>query len=136
MFLFFLSLLLTLATAPSASNFGGAALDKRNEETKVKVSYGAAVVSEGLEIEFVSVPDDSRCPKGVTCIWSGNAKVALAVKEQGEKSATVELNTDVEPKVASYRGYEIGLLDLSPYPAANQSIEKSCYVATLSVRKR
>ena len=32
-----------------------------------------------LQIRFIGVPEDSRCPLDVECVWAGNAKIVLGV---------------------------------------------------------
>src|SRR5262245_25820104 len=43
------------------------------QEFELKVNQEALIVGEGLAVSFDSVLEDSRCPEGVDCIWSGNA---------------------------------------------------------------
>ncbi|WP_116107287.1 hypothetical protein [Lewinella sp. IMCC34191] len=64
---------------------------------------------------FVSVLEDSRCPRGVQCIQAGRAVVAVRVMRGGqwqEESVTIDGNaipTDAGP---------LQLLRLDPYPDA------------------
>jgi hypothetical protein len=44
--------------------------------TRVAVRLGeTAVTSEGVQIQFEKIVDDSRCPNGVNCFWPGEAKI-------------------------------------------------------------
>ena len=108
---------------------------KLGEEFKLGVGKSAAVKGEGLEIEFVSVVEDSRCPQGVDCIWEGNAKVRLRLKRRGRPPAEIELNTNVEPRHAAALGYDVRLTNLSPYPKGSEAVDKKSYVAALKVHK-
>lgn len=114
---------------------GGRREVKLGEEFKLGIGKSAAVKGEGLEIEFVSVAEDSRCPQGVDCIWEGNAKLRLRLKRARRPAAEIELNTNIEPQRCAALGYEIRLTNLSPYPKANQPVDKKSYVASLEVRK-
>ena len=114
---------------------GGRREVKLGEEFKLGVGKSAAVKSEKLEIEFVAVAEDSRCPQGVDCIWEGNAKVRLRLKRKGGAPVEIELNTNVEPQRAAAHGYEFRLTSLSPYPKANEPVDKKSYVVSLEVRK-
>ncbi|MGB3798545.1 MAG: hypothetical protein WA952_01950 [Lewinella sp.] len=64
---------------------------------------------------FVSVLEDSRCPRGVQCIQAGRAVVAVRVLRGGkwqEESVTIDGNaipTDLGP---------LQLIRLDPYPDA------------------
>ena len=117
------------------SRTGGRTEVKLGEEFKLGISKSAAVKGEGLGIEFVSVVEDSRCPQGVDCIWAGNAKVRLRLKRGRGAAAEIELNTNTEPQRSAAHGYEVRLTSLSPYPKANEPVDKKSYVASLEVRK-
>ena len=121
-------------TASSALNSSaGVALDQQFE---LRVGQTATIAGEGLTVEFQAVPEDSRCPTGVQCVWAGNARVQV-VLAKGGKAAGVELNTNLEPKSADYLEYNIELVSLAPYPTAkNPSIPQSQYRATFVVRKQ
>jgi hypothetical protein len=43
------------------------------KEFTLKVGETGKAPREQLQVDFISVADDSRCPKGVTCVWAGNA---------------------------------------------------------------
>lgn len=124
-------LLLTFASITAQPGERGIVLD---QEFKLKIGESAKA-SEGLKIEFDSVTEDSRCPKGVTCVWAGNAKILLKVKKDAGKAADVELNTNINPKTSRYLEYELSLKELKPYPESNATIKSSDYEVTLTVRK-
>jgi hypothetical protein len=126
-----LSLIIAGAVSPPACD-GGASV---NKEFKLRFG-GDAAVGDGLKVKFSALVEDSRCPKGVDCIWEGNAKIKVELSGAGKESATFELNTNVEPKSASGAGYEISLLKLDPYPNADARPKEKDYVATLSVRRK
>lgn len=119
----------------ASSRSGGRREVKLGVEFKLGVGKSAAVKGEGLEIKFLSVAEDSRCPRGVDCIWEGNAKVRLRLKRARRPPAEIELNTNTEPQRSAAHGYEIRLTDLSPYPKANEPVDNKSYVASLEVRK-
>lgn len=126
-----LSLLLAAALQQSSCE-GDVPLDK-----EFKLRFGrTASVGPGLKVEFNSLVEDSRCPKGVNCVWEGNAKVGLKVSGAGKEAASLELNTNVEPRKGSLHGYEISLVRLEPYPKADARADKKEYVATLSVSRK
>ena len=106
------------------------------QEFKLRPGQRAILRVEGLTIEFGSVAEDSRCPIGVDCIWQGNAKVLLKMHRKGKDARTLELNTTLEPRSASFPGYVVEMVQLEPYPKANASTKKEDYVVTLIVRKQ
>lgn len=118
-----------------AHESGGAGEAAPGQEFKLKAGREARLKGAAVKVRFASVAEDSRCPRGVDCVWAGNARVALVV-EAGGRTANVELNTNVEPKSASAEGYELALTDLSPYPRADEKINPKDYTATLVVRRK
>lgn len=93
------------------------------------------VVARGgkLEVIFVSVSEDSRCPEGVECVWSGNAKIKIKLNKSKIKPATIELNTDAGSKSASYLNFEVRLISLTPRPKQNETISPRDYKARLVI---
>ncbi|HEX7335199.1 MAG TPA: hypothetical protein VF290_27105 [Pyrinomonadaceae bacterium] len=105
------------------------------QEFRLKIGESAKASSEGLQVEFDSVAEDSRCPKDVNCIWAGNAKILLKVRKDAAEAASVELNTNMTPKTSRYLEYELRLKDLKPYPESKAAIKSSEYEVTLTVHK-
>lgn len=123
----------TAATAQPVSSVKDATLD---HEFEIKIGQQVSIKNEGLKISFSYVAEDSRCPEGVQCIWAGNGKVVLRVSKARRRSATMRLNTNVDPKEAAYREYEVKLVSLNPYPKKDVPIKKKNYVATLVVSRK
>ena len=98
----------------------------------LRVGQEAAIGEIGVRIRFDGVRQDSRCPTGVQCVWSGDAEVALHITTVGG-STEVLLHTNVEPRRANAAGHLISLERLRPYPAEGSSIPAGEYVATLLV---
>jgi hypothetical protein len=100
----------------------------------IKVGQVASISSQQLSLTFLSVSQDSRCPKGVNCVWEGNGKVNIQLTSQGQTSDTIELNTATSlPSEATYLSYKISLLDLQPYPLEGSTIQQAEYRATVRV---
>ena len=106
------------------------------QEFDLNINQEAVVEGEGLAVAFESTLEDSRCPEGVDCIWSGNAKIRLRLGKQKQAPATVELNTNVGPKSSLYLNYEVKLLALKPRPKADKPVQPNEYKATLIVTKK
>ena len=140
----FLTLCLLAAMALSIAADG----QRRRTQKKIMsdknfaLSVGQEVSSADgkLKIKFVSVPEDSRCPKGVNCIWAGNARVVLQVGEATGKPSRVELNTNPREATDAAEGdyglYRIKLIGVAPYPVSGQTIAPKSYTATLVVSKK
>ncbi len=92
---------------------------------------------KGLQVEFMQLVGDSRCPKGVQCSWAGNAQAVFLVT--GNDSAqTLTLNThggEKYPKSGLANGYQFTLNKISPYPATNIKIDRTQIKAALSITK-
>ncbi|MCA1565030.1 MAG: hypothetical protein LC803_05240 [Acidobacteria bacterium] len=128
-------------TAPTAAG-GGRARKKIMLDKNFVLNVGQEVLTADgkLKIKFVSVPEDSRCPKGVNCIWAGNARVMLQVGKPTGTPVKLELNTN--PREATdgagggYGQYLIKLVEVAPYPVAEQTIKPQSYAVTLVVSKK
>ena len=100
----------------------------------LRVEVGGTVVVEdgALEITFTEVASDSRCPRGETCIWEGDAVVRLAVRS-GADNGALELHTSSRSaRAAGFAGWSIELVALEPEPVAGKPVPPA-HVATLRV---
>lgn len=104
-------------------------------EFTFKVGEQAVIKEARLKISFSAVVEDSRCPKGVDCIWAGNGKITLKVSAGGQKASSIELSTNLEPRELRFHGYNIKLVRLDPYPQKDVVIKRGSYTATLLVRR-
>jgi hypothetical protein len=102
------------------------------EEFTLKVGQQIRVRNTKLKLTFLSVPQDSRCPASVVCAWAGNAQLNLEVKKKKNVS-DISLNTLLDPKIVTYKGFKLRLVKLSPYPATPGAINPGDYEATLVI---
>jgi len=93
-------------------------------------------------IRFKAVISDSRCPKDVTCVWAGEAKVLIEIFEKGilinEKQVVINpYNIDEIPIQFSAGDviYSITALRLFPYPSATSFKDKMDYSLEMQVRE-
>lgn len=126
---FILALILTLA-------FGATfALEAQTvQKQKVQINKQKKFSRSNLTVKFVELVEDSRCPEGTNCIWAGNARIKIEVSK-GRNKKTFEVNTNLGPKGATYDGYQIELVALTPVPRENIRINKNGYVATFTVSR-
>jgi hypothetical protein len=106
------------------------------QEFELKINQEVTIEGEGLAVTFESVLEDSRCPEGVDCIWSGNAKIKIRSSKQKQTPATIELNTDAGPKSSSYLNYEIKLVGLKPSPKPNEAVRQQEYKVALIIARK
>ena len=109
---------------------------RSGQEFEIKIEQEAVIEGEDLAIKFDSVLEDSRCPEGAACVWSGNAKVRLKLSKQKKTPETLDLNTNMGQKSSSYSNYEIKLVSLKPHPKTDTTLQQNEYKATLVVTKK
>ena len=75
--------------------------------------------TEDINVKFVKVTEDSRCPKGMECIWAGIAAVELELSSKNIPAknmivASVDLSQRNLGKHINFNGYQITLQALYP----------------------
>lgn len=112
--------------------------DNKNEQNqvfKLRLNERSILGAEKIEIKFLAVLEDSRCPEGADCLWEGNGKARFEMKKSGGEAEFFELNTNLAPTFQKLWEYEIKLLNLEPKPQLGIEIKKANYAATLFVCK-
>jgi hypothetical protein len=109
---------------------------RSGQECELKIDQEVTIDGEDLAVVFESVTEDSRCPEGVDCVWSGNANIHVRTSKSKQASANIELNTDRGPKSSSYLNYEIRLVALKPNRKPDVAIRPEEYRATLIISKK
>lgn len=107
---------------------------KTDQTVAVKINGQKTAAASKLTIKFDSLIEDSRCAKGVQCVWAGNARIRIVVSKGG-KSETFDLNTNLNPRAVSFAGYEIKFTALTPYPGNNVRVDRNGFTATFSISK-
>ena len=94
--------------------FGTTAFSQPAQKISIRTGETKAVAGSKLNVKFLGVVEDSRCPKGTTCIWAGNAKVSIRVWKKNQKPVEFELNSTLDPQSVEVMGYKVALAGLSP----------------------
>ena len=115
--------------------FGISMQAQTNQRITVQINGQKAAVKNKLTIKFVSLIEDSRCPKGTQCIQAGTAKIQIKASGGREGEKMFELQTNPNANSVFYGGYEIKLIDVNPAPANNIRINRNGYTATFKIRK-
>ncbi|MDO8428905.1 MAG: hypothetical protein Q7S92_06880 [Candidatus Diapherotrites archaeon] len=95
-----------------------------------------AKFSDNLEIKLIEI-QDSRCPSKVTCVWQGEGKTILEIKQDAILVENITLTLDTNSSQTFTRKDKIGnqylisLISIEPYPIAGQ--ESSEKIAKLKV---
>lgn len=131
------SVLLGCSTALNLNFNENQAMARVGKEVLIKVGQQLKFEGTDLQVKFTGVPQDSRCPSNVNCVWAGNAEVVLEwVADKCPTSITLNTHgtgeTGNESKVG---GYRVKLIKLEPYPHSEKKISPSDYTATLLVTK-
>ncbi len=102
------------------------------ETTKAKIDE--KIFNKGVYITPKQVISDSRCPKDVQCIWAGELKVRVLLRNSGitnpvEKELDITMGTP-----AMFDGKTVTLSNAEPAPDSKVSIEPSDYIFEFQVK--
>ena len=75
------------------------------------------ITGENLEIEFVEVVEDSRCPKNVQCIWAGRVSCIIEITDNDSlyKMVLTEPGLSYQYVDETYKEYRLAF-HVEPYP--------------------
>ncbi len=108
------------------------------KKVSLKVGQTLSIQSEKLDIKFLGVISDSRCPKGVVCFWAGQAMVSINVVKSQQNLGDFQLIDTNDGRVSSVLVdiYKISLLKVEPYPKSGEElIDPKTYRITIKVDK-
>lgn len=129
--------------------------DQEPASSKYNIHTETLCIGDNLEfgdysIKFKEVISDSRCPRGVTCVWAGEVKVLVEFYEDGQfKGDKVITGTNMEigeNEIVSEAGIslaeffsdkDLGITKVvvSPYPGKNK-ISPEEYSVNLGVASK
>ena len=100
------------------------------EEKVLSLSEGqSASIANGGRVTFANVVNESRCPKGVTCVWAGTATVRFQLVPSAG-SSEIDVLTVLPGGVAKddvanllpvdTLGVRLTLAELLPYPESGK----------------
>jgi hypothetical protein len=90
----------------------------------------AVFPEQGLEVRFLGIVEDSRCPSDVTCVWAGEVKVHLAVSDR--EKTELEL---LEGQGITFGAHRYTVLEVRPQPQSERKIPPEAYRVTLRVER-
>ncbi len=106
-----------------------------NKQFTLSPGQSATITGEGLSIKFVELLSDSRCPKGATCVWAGEASCSVEItKSQSKFSKVLTQPGTTSPAETTFTNYDISF-DLQPYPELDKQTDKSDYRLVLTISK-
>lgn len=95
----------------------------------------ASIEGTPLELRFLGVPEDSRCPVDVTCVWEGDALVQLAVLGAAPGERRIDLHTSLQPRSEVVGGFRVSLEGVEPFPRSGTEIPRESYVVEIRVSR-
>jgi hypothetical protein len=104
------------------------------KEFTLPAGQTAVISGEDLSIKFEQVTADSRCAKGVVCVWAGEAKCQMQITYQGSIYPvifTASGGTDGYSHEV-FNQYKVSFR-LDPYPEAGKSITPGDYRLIMTV---
>lgn len=111
-------------------------------EKDITLFINKSIMIDGTSITFMDVIQDSRCPEGVECVWSGVGEVLITIKD--EKSTITEKTILFEPKnttenekpfTLKLKTHNLEFISLKPKTNAATAINKQDYYLILSAQK-
>ncbi len=102
-----------------------------DQEVQLAPAERAVFGPSKLDIEFVRVVEDSRCPSDVTCVWAGEVKVQLSSRTGGAEAVQHELTTGKEAAVGELR---LMIVRVQPERITTREISPEQYRVTLKAR--
>jgi hypothetical protein len=103
------------------------------QEFTLPVGKTAAIGTAGLTIKFVEVTADSRCAKGVVCVWAGEAKCRMSITYKGSVSEVIFTQPGSSMGTQFLFSQYAVSFKLEPYPESDKPIGKSDYKLTMTV---
>jgi hypothetical protein len=106
--------------------------------TKLEASVATELVfQEGLKLKVTKI-EDSRCPKNVTCVWAGMARVFFTLSDNAiSKDATVDFESKAIQTIVELgsQKYVVEVSDVLPYPQDSGEVSQNVYKVVLLVKK-
>ena len=84
-----------------------------------------------LSLSLMGVPEDSRCPLDVTCVWEGNAVVEVGLAAGSGPTVPLQMNTSLDPRSVDWGDVRVTVLALEPAPVSETPIPQRDYQATV-----
>jgi hypothetical protein len=131
----FVLLIISLAAGAACRDAPAAPSGPVDELVTLAPGQTAPVPGTSIQLRFIGVSGDSRCPADALCIQGGDAIVQVDVIPAAGSTSRYELHTgSLEP--VHHGSYVISLVELSPYPFSGRPIAPGEYRVKLRVVRR
>ena len=107
------------------------------EDFELAPGQTGIVGESGLSVVFERVGNDSRCAVDVTCVWEGDAAVALKATAGGQAAGSLDLHTSTQmgSRVGRYLEFTVTLESVAPAPHSKDRIKASAYRVVLRITR-
>jgi len=132
-FLMITLMLSTISFVVAACNSDKVSL---GQEFSLRIGESASIRGEELQVRFLEVTEDSRCPTGVVCIWEGRVSclVEITYRESLHQVELTEPGLTSWPPENNFNEYKIAY-HIEPYPQAGTEIAIEEYRLDLRISK-
>lgn len=129
-----LALLWGTSIGASTGEVGVHQIPSRSPDTTLTIPVGKSVRYNNIDIAFLKVTRDSRCPTGAMCVWAGNAVIQLGLTADTAPVLPLVLNSGIEPRSGELLGLQLRMLSLKPRPTVRGKLQSATYVVELEVK--
>jgi hypothetical protein len=107
------------------------------QEVSIAIGQTLYFNNEPFKIKFVEIINDSRCAKGVECIWQGevSSRLEITYKDNSYTKIITQPGLTTEPSSDDFNIYVLKY-NVQPYPEAGKSIKPNDYRLQLTVDKK
>ena len=106
--------------------------DKEDNFGENSFSVGETKKFDGLEMTFVALVQDNRCPIDVVCIEGGAVNTTINLKTES-KNETLNYASDGVP--LNYEGFNISIANVLPEANSKIVINPNDYIVTFKIEK-
>lgn len=103
-----------------------------DQDIQLAPTEQAVFAQQGLNVEFVRVVEDSRCPSDTTCVWAGEVKVQLSTRIDSAADVQHEIKAGER---ATVDGFQLIVVQVQPEPISTRQIVPEEYRVTLRVER-
>ncbi len=93
----------------------------------IDLEVGQDLLFGQTKVRFLKVISDSRCPRQVTCIWAGEAKVLLGIELKGEYFEREVVISGSGAELPLAEDFLMQVSHLRPYPETAKGIDPRQY---------
>jgi hypothetical protein len=99
-----------------------------------KAAYGYQCCEKQIMIKFANLMQDSRCPVNTTCVWEGTAIIGISINDNEKEITPLEIHKPIQEEILDIL-WTIELIELTPVPIMDQTINPNDYIAKIQVHK-